>query len=622
MNIYAQRIESVRNIMREKGIDAVVLTGSDPHCSEYPASRWKQVEWICGFTGEAGDIVITMDHAGLWTDTRYFIQAVEQLEGTGVELHKTRVLGEVRIPEWLADVAFADKCGTVAVAVDGVSQTVSSVEEIENAFIHSGRHNASLDDDKNGYRIIDCPDILDGLWKDRPAVPCTPIITLGEDLTGESRASKLAHIREFIAQKNCHSILFTALDEIAWILNVRGSDVEYNPVVQSYLLVSENSVVWFVRKSQTTDAETADSFAELSAEGIEIKNYDDIRWHFSYLGPCEVRIYVDPSKLNYHLQLCLTMCNTELKDLVELVKGPSPVSLRKAVKNETEIEGMREAHLEDGIAMEKFLYWIDRCIKDGVEISEWDASRKLTSLRAEIQGYRGDSFQTISAYGASAALPHYVTPEIGSKVLEPHGLYLCDSGGQYLFGTTDITRTVALGPCTADEMEDYTLVLKGHIGLASAVFPLGTSGCHIDYAARCPLWQFKRNFGHGTGHGIGFFLNVHEGPQDIRQNYNRQQMLPGMITSDEPGFYKEGEYGIRHESLLLCVKVDENEFGTWLGFENLTLCHIDTRPIVRHLLTDEEVAWLNAYNERVYETVSPRLSAVEADWLRERTMPI
>ncbi len=622
MNIYAQRIESVRNIMREKGIDAVVLTGSDPHCSEYPASRWKQVEWICGFTGEAGDIVITMDHAGLWTDTRYFIQAVEQLEGTGVELHKTRVLGEVRIPEWLADVAFADKCGTVAVAVDGVSQTVSSVEEIENAFIHSGRHNASLEDDKNGYRIIDCPDILDGLWKDRPAVPCTPIITLGEDLTGESRASKLAHIREFIAQKNCDCILFTALDEIAWILNVRGSDVEYNPVVQSYLLVSENSVVWFVRKSQTTDAETADSFAELSAEGIEIKNYDDIRWHFSYLGPCEVRIYVDPSKLNYHLQLCLTMCNTELKDQVELVKGPSPVSLSKAVKNETEIEGMREAHFEDGVAMEKFLYWIDRCIKDGVEISEWDASRKLTSLRAEIQGYRGDSFQTISAYGASAALPHYVTPEIGSKVLEPHGLYLCDSGGQYLFGTTDITRTVALGPCTADEMEDYTLVLKGHIGLASAVFPLGTSGCHIDYAARCPLWQFKRNFGHGTGHGIGFFLNVHEGPQDIRQNYNRQQMLPGMITSDEPGFYKEGDYGIRHESLLLCVKVDENEFGTWLGFENLTLCHIDTRPIVRHLLTDEEVAWLNAYNERVYETVSPRLSAVEADWLRERTMPI
>ncbi len=622
MNIYAQRIESVRNIMREKGIDAVVLTGSDPHCSEYPASRWKQVEWICGFTGEAGDIVITMDHAGLWTDTRYFIQAVEQLEGTGVELHKTRVLGEVRIPEWLADVAFADKCGTVAVAVDGVSQTVSSVEEIENAFIHSGRHNASLEDDKNGYRIIDCPDILDVLWKDRPAVPCTPIITLGEDLTGESRASKLAHIREFIAQKNCDCILFTALDEIAWILNVRGSDVEYNPVVQSYLLVSENSVVWFVRKSQTIDAETADSFAELSAEGIEIKNYDDIRWYFSYLGPCEVSIYVDPSKLNYHLQLCLTMCNTELKDQVELVKGPSPVSLSKAVKNETEIEGMREAHLEDGVAMEKFLYWIDRCIKDGVEISEWDASRKLTSLRAEIQGYRGDSFQTISAYGASAALPHYVTPEIGSKVLEPHGLYLCDSGGQYLFGTTDITRTVALGPCTPDEMEDYTLVLKGHIGLASAVFPLGTSGCHIDYAARCPLWQFKRNFGHGTGHGIGFFLNVHEGPQDIRQNYNRQQMLPGMITSDEPGFYKEGEYGIRHESLLLCVKVDENEFGTWLGFENLTLCHIDTRPIVRHLLTDEEVAWLNAYNERVYETVSPRLSAVEADWLRERTMPI
>ncbi len=624
MNIYARRIESIREMMREKGIDAVVLTGSDPHCSEYPASRWKQVEWVCGFTGEAGDLVITLDHAGLWTDSRYFIQALEQLEGTGVELHKTRILGEVRIPEWLANVAFVDKWGTVAVAVDGLSQTLASVVEMEIAFINSGRHDASLDedDDKHGYKIIDLPDMLDSLWKDRPAVPCTPIITLGDELTGESRAPKLAWLREFIKQKECDAILITALDEIAWLLNVRGSDVEYNPVVQSYLLVTENSADWFVRKSQSVDAETADSFAELSADGISIKNYDDIRYYFTYLGPFEASIYVDPSKLNYHLKRCLTMCNTELKDQVKLVKGSSPVPLRKAVKNETEIAGMREAHLEDGVAMEKFLYWIDKCIKDGIEISEWDASKKLTSLRAEIQGYRGDSFQTISAYGAGAALPHYVTPEVGSSVLEPHGLYLCDSGGQYLFGTTDITRTVALGPCSTDEMEDYTLVLKGHIGLSTAVFPLGTSGCQIDYAARCPLWQFRRNYGHGTGHGIGFFLNVHEGPQDIRQNYNSQQMLPGMITSDEPGFYKEGEYGIRHESLLLCVKVDENEFGTWLGFENLTLCHIDTRPILRHLLTDKEVAWLNAYNEKVYQTISPRLSADEAEWLRDRTMPI
>ncbi len=617
-NFYARRIEAIRDIMKAKCIDAVVLTGSDPHNSEYPASRWKQVEWVCGFTGEAGDVAITMDHAGLWTDTRYFIQAVQQLEGTGVQLHKTRVQGEVRIPQWLANEAFKDKCGTIAVAVDGEAQAVSSVEEIEAALINSGRHNASLEDDKEGYRIIDMPDMLDVLWKDRPAIPCTPIITLGDDLTGESRESKLTWIREFIKRKGCDAILISALDEIAWLLNVRGSDVEYNPVVQSYLLVSENETDWFVRKSKSVDPDTVDSFAELSAEGINIKDYDDIRWWFSCQGPSEVRIYVDPSRLNYHLQQCLSAN----REQVELVNGTSPVPLRKAVKNKVEIDGMRDAHLEDGVAMEKFLYWLDLCMDSGMEISEWDAAQKLSSLRAEIQGYRGDSFQTISAYGDSAALPHYVTSEVGSKVLKLRGLYLCDSGGQYLFGTTDITRTVALGLCTSREMEDYTLVLKGHIGLATAVFPLGTSGCHIDYAARFPLWQHRRNFGHGTGHGIGFFLNVHEGPQDIRQNYNPQPLLPGMITSDEPGFYVEGQYGIRHESLLLCKKVEENEFGTWLGFENLTLCHIDTAPVVRHLLSDEEAAWLNDYNEKVYRTISPRLSSVEADWLRDKTMPI
>ena len=297
----------------------------------------------------------------------------------------------------------------------------------------------------------------------------------------------------------------------------------------------------------------------------------------------------------------------------------SPVPLMKAVKNPVEIEGMREAHLEDGVVMENFLFWIEQ---NAGSVDEWQAARYLGSLRAQVPGYRGDSFETISAYGPSAALPHYVTPREGSALLERHGLYLVDSGGQYIFGTTDITRTVPLGPCTALEKEDYTLVLKGHIDLAMAVFPRGTAGCQIDALAREPLWKAKRNFGHGTGHGVGFYLNVHEGPQDIRQNFNTQPLLPGMITSNEPGLYREGMHGIRHENLVLCRSIGDNEFGSWLGFEDLTLCHIDTSCLDMELLTNEERAWLNSYNRHVYEKISPRLDEDVAAWLRKKTQPV
>lgn len=618
-NIYFQRIEAVRKIMRTKGLDAVVISGSDPHASEYPALRWKQVEWISGFTGEAGDIVITLDHAGLWTDTRYFIQAVEQLQGTGVELHKTRIPGEVRIPEWLAEVAFVDKRGPVIVALDGLSWNVSSVEMIKTAFKRAGRRHDESAELENGYKIVDMPDMLDQLWDDRPAVPVSPIITLGDDLTGESRQSKIASIRRFLEEVDCDSILFTALDEIAWTLNVRGSDVEYNPVVISYLLVTNDDVCWFVKKPVVgkLDSETLSSFAELEADGVMIRPYDDVELVFSGADCTELRhLYVDPATLNWHLYKAMASSSVKVK------AGVSPIPLKKAVKNEIEISGMREAHLEDGLAMEKFLFWLETEMASGAEIDEWDAAVKLDSLRAQIPGYRGNSFETISAYGPSAALPHYVTHEVGSRKLEPRGLYLCDSGGQYLFGTTDITRTVPLGPCTDLEKEDYTLVLKGHIGLATAMFPAGTSGSQIDYAARSPLWKFKRDFGHGTGHGVGFFLNVHEGPQEIRHNFNSQPLLPGMISSDEPGLYREGMHGIRHENLLLCTDAGTNEFGSWRCFENLTLCHIDTAPVITDLLTDEEMAWLNAYNAEVYATLAPHLPEDVAEWLKTKTLPI
>ena len=604
-NIYRQRVEALREVMRQRGWDAVVITGSDPHASEYPAVRWKQVQWISGFTGEAGDIVITLDHAGLWTDTRYFIQAVRQLDGTGIVLHKTRVPEQVLIPEWLA-AAFPDRERCAYIAVDGLCQSVNAVRDIEAAF--------GGDDDEPAVRIVDVPDMLDMLWTDRPQIPQTPIITLSTRTAGESRWGRITWLRNAVEENGCNSILLTALDEIAWLLNVRASDIDYNPYAISYLLVTPDEVDWFVRKDgyDAADDTTLGTFCELEEDGITILPYDDLGVTLAEKA-ADMRLLVDTGTLNYNIYKQLEGSVTE---------GRSPVGLRKAVKNDTEIRAMREIHIEDGVAMEKFLYWLEAEVQGGRSVTEWEASLKLDSYRAETEGYMGDSFETISAYGPGGALPHYVTPRIDAPVIEPHGLYLCDSGGQYLSGTTDITRTVPMGPCTDLEKEDYTLVLKGHIDLAMAVFPKGTAGCQIDALARNPLWRSKRNFGHGTGHGVGFFLGVHEGPQDIRQNFNRQPLLPGMITSDEPGIYREGMHGVRHENLILCREAGRNDFGEWLEFETLTMCHFDTGAVIKDLLGADEVNWLNAYNEKVYRTLAPKLPSHIADWLRIKTEAI
>lgn len=616
--IHYERVEALRALMRERGWDAVIISGSDPHSSEYSAPRWKQVEWLSGFTGEAGDIVVTASHAGLWTDTRYFIQAVRQLEGSGIVLHKTRVPEQVLIPEWLATDAFAGKEKSVVIAVDGLCQGVSAVAGLKDAFLAAGRAEGSPDED--GFRIVSVPDMLEDLWENRPPVPQTPVITLGAELAGEDRWSRIDWLRNEAASAGCDAVLLTALDEIAWTLNVRGSDIEYNPLVISYLLVTGDSVEWFVRKGGQPDEDTLDTFQELRDEGVAILPYDDVSVVLA--GEIEDgaigRLAVDPSTLNYNLYHILRTNSVE----GTVVGWDSPVALRKAVKNPVEIEGMRDIHVEDGLAMERFLYWLEKSVNGGSTIDEWDAARKLGSLRAEIPGYRGDSFETISAYGEGAALPHYITPHQGAPVLEPRGLYLVDSGGQYMNGTTDITRTVPLGPCTMLEKEDYTLVLKGHIGLAMAVFPRGTAGCQLDVLARSPLWRARRNFGHGTGHGVGFFLGVHEGPQDIRQNFNRTPILPGMITSNEPGIYREGMHGVRHENLVLCVEDGQSEFGDWLRFETLTLCHFDTSAIIVDLLDRDEIEWLNDYNARVFRTLSPMLSPEEAEWLRNKCKPI
>ena len=575
-------------MMRARGWDAVIVTGSDPHQSEYPALRWKQVEWLTGFTGEAGDVVVTLDHAGLWTDSRYFIQAVTQLEGTEVKLHKTRVPGQVLIPEWLS-LTFGSRQDAV-IAVDSLCQSCEAVRSLKEVF-----------------SVAAVPDLLDPMWNDRPGIPQTPVFRLR---SGEERSDKIAWLREMASENGCGAILLSALDDVAWTLNVRASDIEYNPLVISYLLVGQDYVKWFVTKGETEDPVTASTFEALASEGIEILPYADAA---IALGELEDDLAADPSGLNYELYSAVR-CN--------VVEMASPVRLRKATKNEFEVDGMREAHVRDGVAVEKFLYWLEKSIEGGRRVTEWDAAVKLGKLRSGTDGYLGDSFETISAYGPGAALPHYITPKTDAPVLEPHGLYLCDSGAHYLCGTTDITRTIPLGDCTPLEVRDYTLVLKGHIDLAMARFPEGTPGCRIDALSRAPLWNAGLDFGHGTGHGVGFVLGVHEGPQDIRQNLNGTSMMENMITSDEPGIYREGQFGIRHENLLLCVAAGRTEFGRFLRFEPLTLCHFDTSILDTSLLEKREVDWLNDYNARVFETLSPMLSEAEALWLGEKCKPV
>ena len=637
---YRTRIEALRAMMRSRGWDAVVLTGSDPHGSEYPAERWKQVEWLSGFTGEAGDVVVTADHAGLWTDTRYFIQATQQLEGSGVELHKMKVPEQVPIPQWLGE-KFRDE-SEVYIAVDGLCIGAGFVAEFKKV----------LNDKGVACHVVSVPNLMDAIWEDRPEIPQTPIFEVPSDL---SRVEKLGRLRDHLAESGTDYILLGSLDEIAWTLNLRASDIDYNPFVISWLLVGAESADWFVLKEAVEDPSSEASFASLAEDGVNLRYYEEIEIALSDL---DGSVIADSSMLNYHL------CS--LIGPARLVDEASPVGLWKAVKSDFEIEGMRQAHITDGVVMEKFLWWLEKSLENDRSVSEWDAAVKLGQLRAEADGYQGDSFETISAWGPGAALPHYITPSQGAPLLEPRGLYLCDSGAHYCppagqdgregaaasdpvrgsaahpsqagawappahdaaggtplggrcpgpFGTTDITRTVPLGPCTALEAEDYTLVLKGHIALARAVFPAGTPGCRIDALARAPLWENYRNFGHGTGHGVGSFLGVHEGPQDIRQNLNSQPLLPGMIVSDEPGIYREGQFGVRHENLLLCKDAGGNDFGRWLCFEPLTLCHFDTSILRTELLTADELRWLHDYNERVYLILKNLLPPEVAEWLR------
>ena len=591
------RIEELRSLMAQWGWSAAVTVGEDPHNSEYTPARWCQREFISGFTGSAGVVVVTMDHAGLWTDSRYYIQAERELRGSGIELHK---MASPECNDWIGWIVGNMPEGA-KVGVDGLCMSMSDAAQLQSGLSA-----------KCGC-VVSAPDYLDSIWKDRPSLPLDPVWIQTPENSGRTVADKLAWLRACIAGKGCSNMLVSTLDQIAWLLNIRSNDIQYSPFVISFALVAPGSVELFVLEEKIPEQVRT----LLASDGVRIRPYSQVG---SYISTMEVsgKILIDPASLNY--EIGKSIYDTFGEDSV--VKAASPIELEKAIKNEVEIAGFRKAYLTDGIIQTRFFHWLESQVQSGAVITESDASDKLHELRAEVPEFLDESFETISAYGENAALPHYTTVRGKDAVIKPKGLYLNDSGAHFRYGTTDITRTVPMGPLTDLEREDYTLDMKAMIDLAMAIFPAGTPGCRLDAVARRPLWQAMRNFGHGTGHGVGSVLGVHEGPQTIRQNLKDQPMVAGMVTSDEPGIYREGYHGIRHENMILCVAKGDNEFGSWLGFETLTLTYLDTEPLILEMLDSEEKKWLNAFNAEVYEKVSPHLQEPDAEWLKRKTMPV
>lgn len=587
-----EKLAALREIMERECVDAYIVSGTDPHNSEYLPAAWRQREWISGFTGSFGTLVVTKEKAGLWTDTRYFIQAEKQLAGTNIKLHKLRIPDAIDYPEWLAANLTADD----RVGLDSFCIPVKEMQHLKDVL------------NERKIKLAEKTDLIGEIWLDRPALPTSPIFSVPMEITGISVLNKINQIREFLAENGADYFLFSSLDEIAWLYNIRCNDIDYNPVAISYAVIGKEKTWLFVKRQKVS----AFMQQQLAENGIEILDYHHL---FLFLDEIDAvcRFCVDTNTLNFAVY-------NRIVSKFPVIDKESPIIYAKAIKNPIEIEGFKKACIEDGVAMTKFFHWLECNISNN--LTEIEVSDKLTSFRSQNKGYISDSFGNISAYGPNAALPHYTATPGEDSVLQACGLYLVDSGAQYEFGTTDITRTIPLGQLTYLEKEDYTLVLKGMIDLTLCIFPKGTSGCNIDAIARQPLWQKLRNFGHGTGHGIGFFLNVHEGPQAIRQDLKKIPVVPGMVTSNEPGLYREGSHGIRHENMILCVSLAENEFAVWYGFETLTLCYFDTSAILSEFLNKEEKEWLNEYNHTVYEKISPLLTNEETVWLAKKTNAI
>ena len=584
MNI-TQRLQDLREVMQREHLAAFIFPSTDPHQSEYVADHWKGREFISGFNGSAGTAVVTMTSAALWTDSRYFLAAEDQLKGTEYQLMKLKIEGTPTIAEWIGK-----ECGPGAeVAIDGTCSSASEVKELIADLRKQG-----------GITLRTNFDPLALIWSGRPAIPENPVEIYPLEYAGEAAHDKIARIRQALREQHADGMLMAALDDIAWTLNLRGSDVHCNPVFVSYLLIAPNDVTLYINKVKLSPK----VIAYLKAEGVGVASYEDVRKglkdYFAY------NILLDPNEVNYTLFKSVTR---------EIVEEESPVKRMKTVKNEREIAGFRSAMLKDGIAMTKFLKWLDS--QDASSLTELSVSAKLEALRSEQPLYRDISFDTIAAYQAHGAIVHYEpTPETDIP-LKPEGFLLLDSGAQYLDGTTDITRTIPLGPLTEEQKRIYTLVLKGHIQIELCKFPSGASGTQLDVLARQALWREGLNYLHGTGHGVGTYLNVHEGPHQIRMEWKPAPLVVGMTVTDEPGIYLAGKFGVRIENTLLVIPYKETEFGKFLQFESLTLCPIDTTPILTGLLTQEEIAWLNAYHQRVFDTLSPHLNDEESAWLQD-----
>ena len=584
-------LEALRDLMRSKHIDAVIIPGTDPHQSEYPSEHWKFRDYVSGFTGSNGTAVVTLDDAGLWTDSRYFLQAAEQLEGSGFTLRKENIPGEPTVLEWLGEVLDED----AVVGVDGRLFSLIEANRIEMFCA------------QNGFMFAPDFRAAEAIWTDRPARPMNPAFVHDEALAGEDVDSKISRVVDALDAADADGLLITALDEIAWLLNLRGSDVDYTPVVIAFAYVSEDERVLFIDSEKVT-SEVKD---HLKKYRVKIKDYDDIE---KFLGKISstATVMVDPNRVSDALGQAM-ICN---KTYVA-----SPVIALKGVKNECQIAGFRQAMLYDGAAMVRMMMWLEQNVANG--ITEMDVDRRLQQERAAYASNRGDSFHMIAGYKDHGAIVHYEATDESAYTLAPDGLLLIDTGGQYLEGTTDITRTISLGNPTAAEKHDYTLILKGHLALARAVFPKGTMGVQLDVLARGPLWNEGMTYLHGTGHGVGHFLGCHEGPQSIRMEANPTPLELGMVTSNEPGIYKTGEYGIRTENLLLCVPACSNEeWGEFYKFESLTLFPYDTTLMDMDMLNREEVKQINDYHAMVCERLRPLLNADEAQWLEQKCKSI
>lgn len=592
MNEIRLRLKALRLEMLKQNLDAFYISGTDPHSSEYLPGRWQARAFISGFTGSYGLVVVTQEEAGLWTDSRYFLQAEEQLKGSGIKMFKLRVPGAVLPENWLAKkLTFNSKVG-----IDPQSVTVSGFRNLENTLV------------KKGIHLLKTNDLFDKIWEDRPEIPANPVFELETKYAGATRKEKREAITAGLKKEGADLHVITTLDELAWTFNLRGSDVAFNPVFTGFGIIGKSESVLFIQNNKIS----LDLKLRFEKERITVKEYVEF---YGWLTAQKSRsFFLDPDTTNYAVYEALNDGNV-------IVEGTSQVALLKACKNTTELEGFKTAMKKDGAALVNFLFWLKNSLGKE-EITEFTVGKKLAEFRAKQADFMGESFSPIVGYKNHGAIVHLSVDRENALPLKKEGMLLFDSGGHYLQGTTDITRTVALGKVTDRQKTDYTLVLKGMIALTTVKFPVGTKGAHLDILARKALWENGLNYGHGTGHGVGHFLNVHEGPISIRQEFNFVPLEPGMVMSNEPALYREGEYGIRTENMLCCVEKEETAFAKFLGFETLTLCPIDTSLLDEALITTEEKNWLNDYHKKVNAELKPLLGTEFHHFIDELTKPV